>query len=586
MAAVSNAKWRIRWNKTTGLPVSLWLGETNKAYPGSAEQSARAFLADYQTLFGFASLNQLKYVRTQTNKGVSHVTFNQTVDGVPVYDAEFKVHIRQDGHIVMANGYYYPNIQLSTTPGVSASSAGKTAQTDLRAAAKITVPVTSSKLVIYRDQKGQFHLAWKLVLFSEQPMADWLYFVDAQSGQVIDKLSQLTDITGDGNVYPTYPGLSSVTDAPLYRLDGNGYLRGTWAYIVNDATSEAYSSGNSFRYSSTNTHFDEANLYKHIDEFRENYIENIALGSYPPYVFTQMRAHAHTPVQDLNGDGILDPNSWFSHSTQQLYFNDAYPPDGTNDFAKEDKIIYHEYSHAAIYYINSGIESTNNEEGGISEGVPDYFAGAYTGRTKILDYVLSLYPSDQRDMANPYYTSYSSLPRDQNGNVNVDPHESGEFFSSILWSLRNTITPFNADHTVFDAFYWTPNNPTFLDFRDAMMTSDYNGPFGGADDNAIQDAFYFKGIGTYSLKANNITGSGFVRDGSSYTWYGSASGGKSPYSITWYKRATSGDPWLGVGSGTSYSETISSRNSFQLRTCVTDNNNMTACSNTFQVTVH
>jgi len=168
----NGAKWRIRWSKTTGLPVSVWLGETKKAYTGSAEQSARAFLADYQTLFGFVSLNQLKYVRTQTNRGISHVTFNQTVNGVPVYDAEFKVHIRQDGHVGMANGYYYPNIKVSTTPGITASDSGQTAQTDLGSSVKATVPVTSSALVIYRDRKSQFHLAWKLILVSEQPLYD------------------------------------------------------------------------------------------------------------------------------------------------------------------------------------------------------------------------------------------------------------------------------------------------------------------------------------------------------------------------------------------------------------------------------
>ena len=387
------------------------------------------------------------------------------------------------------------------------------------------------------------------------------------------------DVTGDGDVYPTDPNFSSVTDESLYRLNGSGYLRGTWAYSVNDATSNAYSSNNSFQYSQGNTHFDEANLYWHIDQFRANFINTLDNGN---LTLGQIEAHAHATIP---GYGDLNARFCRDCSPKQLDFGDASSSSSYNDYAKDDKVIYHEYSHAVIYHINSGIESTINEEGGISEGTPDYFAGAYTpSRTIIGDYCCAG-TSAERDMANPYYTNYSSLPRDQYGNVNVDPHESGEFFSSILWDVHNNISTSRANFLVYDALFRITSSPTFLDFRDAMMASD-DANYSGADDNKIQDASYFKGIGTYSLKANNISGQALVREGFSYTWHGSASGGETPYSITWYKRATSGSTWLGVGSGTSYSETISSRSSFQLRTCVTDNKNVTACSNTFQVTVH
>ncbi len=379
------------------------------------------------------------------------------------------------------------------------------------------------------------------------------------------------DVTGDGDVYPTDPNFSSVTDESLYRLNGSGYLRGTWAYSVNDATSNAYSSNNSFQYSQGNTHFDEANLYWHIDQFRANFINTLDNGS---LTLGQIEAHAHATIP---GYGDLNARFCRDCSPKQLDFGDASSSSSYNDFAKDDKVIYHEYSHAVIYHINSGIESTNNEEGGISEGTPDYFAGAYTGRSIIGDYCCAA-AGGERDMANPYYTNYSSLPRDQYGNVNVDPHESGEFFSSILWDVYNDISASRANFLVYDALFRITSSPTFLDFRDAMMASD-DANYSGADDNAIQDAFYFKGIGTYSL-AVSINGPGLVRQGSSYTWYSSASGGKSPYSITWYKNG------YGVGSGTSYTETISSRSAFDLKACVVDGNNMTACSAVKHVTVH
>lgn len=276
----------------------------------------------------------------------------------------------------MVNGYYYPNISISTSPAISQSSAVQTVRSDLKLADASSVRVTSSQLVIY-PENGRFHLAWKQVLYSKNDMINRLYFVDAQSGKILYKLNLLTDITGDGDVFPKNPDLSSVTNKSLYRLNGSGYLRGTYAYIVNDAAPEAYSAINSFQYSPTNTHFDEVNLYYHIDDFRHNYIAFIEDGSIS---FEQITAHAHTPLEDLDGDGDKDPNAWFDPGNQEIYFNGAYDPHGTNDFAKADKVIYHEYGHAVIYDVTSlifgtpTIQSSFDEEGAISEGLPDYWA--------------------------------------------------------------------------------------------------------------------------------------------------------------------------------------------------------------------
>ena len=69
------------------------------------------------------------------------------------------------------------------------------------------------------------------------------------------------------NVYLTHPGRdgSYKTISPLPHLFGNGYLQGTYAYILNknanDGYDEAYNANNDFRYSTSDTHFDEANLY-------------------------------------------------------------------------------------------------------------------------------------------------------------------------------------------------------------------------------------------------------------------------------------------------------------------------------------
>ena len=128
---------------------------------------AHTFLAEHRELFGVGNLKQLKYVKTQTYRGVRHVTFQQTVKGVPVYEAEYKVHLRGNGQVDMANGTFYPNIDVSTSPAIAKSGAVTAARSDLDLPTGSNLQ-TTSKLVIYRQQE-QFHLAWKLTFFLNNP---------------------------------------------------------------------------------------------------------------------------------------------------------------------------------------------------------------------------------------------------------------------------------------------------------------------------------------------------------------------------------------------------------------------------------
>ncbi|MEX2363340.1 MAG: M36 family metallopeptidase, partial [Balneolaceae bacterium] len=350
------------------------------------------------------------------------------------------------------------------------------------------------------------------LVFAEEPFTDWLYFIDARSGEVLEKQNRIMDaikspgltdlervkekdsrdadampfVTGTGKAYPTHPGISSVSTKNFYRLNGNGSLQGTYAYVLNDDGAEAYSAGHDFQYSTGSTHFDEANLYYHVDNFRHNFIAGLgSLG------FTQITAHAHA-YNPYYGD----LNAWFSAGNQHIYFGDAASSGSYNNFAREDKIVYHEYGHAVIYDIQSGISSSSTEEGAISEGTPDYFAGSFTGRSVIGDYAA---PSSQRDMSDPDIGTLLQYEyvRDNVAPIgSVTPHTGGEFFSSILWDIRNSagISAGQTDYLVFEALDGITGNPNFLDFRDAMMAAD-NAAYSGAHNDLIQNTFANKGIG-------------------------------------------------------------------------------------------
>lgn len=328
-------------------------------------------------------------------------------------------------------------------------------------------------------------------------------------------------------------------------------MQGVYAYIVNDAASEAYSGSHSFQYGLASIHFDEVNLYYHIDRFRQEFIANLDDGSLD---FTRITAHAHTPIQDLNGDGILDPNAWFNRGTQALYFNDEHALAGTRDFAKEDKVVYHEYSHAVIYDVESGIRSERSEEGAISEGVADYFAGAHSGRSIILDYAA---PFAIRNMENPGIDHHDDLSTDLiTGEVNEAAHIGGEFFSAILWDLRGRMSATEADFLAYDALFRVTSNPDFLAFRDAMMTAD-DAAYGGANNGTIEDTFADWGVVT-PLEVS-ISGVSFIDPGEEGTWTANAQHGygAGSYSYQWHYRDNPNDSWQQAGStSSSFSHTF------------------------------
>lgn len=561
--------WKITWSKRTGLPRSLFSG-TTEPVQGAPEQAARTFLAQHRSLFGMSrDLADLQLIEVGvSSRDIRNVRFQQTYKGVPVFDATWQVHIRPDGRIDMANGHYYPDIDIPTTPSVPASSARQTTLADLGGQIELNDEIETELMVYPSTEDNSYSLVWNVQISAGEPdMGEWRYFVDARNGQILDKLDMIATVTGDGDIIEEHPDLTpNPVNEDLYRLDGSGYLRGTYANVHNHITSRAYSSINSFQYNINDDHFDEVNVYYHIDTYRAGYLSDLGFNK---NIGSDQDLEAWVHDLERPNEAYYNPNR------DQVRF-------GHNiDYAKEDKIIYHEFIHAVADVENGShyLDPNDDEEGAIGEGIADYFAGSHTTRSRIGEYCC---PGADRNMADPDITSYTQYQNE----FPVAMHDGGEFFSAILWDLRNQggISIHDADVIVFEAISRLSGAPDFMEYRDAMMAvdSDING---GANNDLIQDTFYFRGLGTYSLTAN-ISGPGLVREGMTETWTGSGSGGSTPYTnYTWNKRATSSDPWSYVGSGSQYSETISSRDNFQLRVCVTDAETITRCSDPYEIFV-
>ncbi|NNE68871.1 MAG: hypothetical protein HKN29_00755, partial [Rhodothermales bacterium] len=123
--------------------------------------------------------------------------------------------------------------------------------------------------------------------------------------------------------------------------------------------------------------FDAVNAYYHVDRFATEFWRD-RMGFDPPF--------QADVVTHISGDGAFAdaPRDLIKLAAGWIFMRNA---------AKEDEIIYHEYTHlvaAALGFtldINSGVEAQ-----AVSEGYADYFAASYTNEPRIGEWVVTCPP--------------------------------------------------------------------------------------------------------------------------------------------------------------------------------------------------
>ncbi|HEV2904641.1 MAG TPA: hypothetical protein VGW32_06320, partial [Pyrinomonadaceae bacterium] len=122
------------------------------------EARARAFLSAHGGVFGMsdteralaataAPASPLQLARVFTDGlGQTHVKFDQRYQGISVFGAQIVVHLSSTG-VKAANGDYVPEVNVGTTPKITAARASELA---LAAVGQSSLNIASSKLIVYR----------------------------------------------------------------------------------------------------------------------------------------------------------------------------------------------------------------------------------------------------------------------------------------------------------------------------------------------------------------------------------------------------------------------------------------------------
>lgn len=143
------------------------------------------FVDFYKTLFKLQQPHaELKCVAVKADElGLTHVRFQQIYQAVPVWGNELNVHLDQHNRVYLVQGRYIPTPQqVNTQPTISVSRAIETVFESLDVKKKDAAQ-DAAELVIYVKPPETARLAFKVFA------PGWIYFVDADKGDIIDRIT-------------------------------------------------------------------------------------------------------------------------------------------------------------------------------------------------------------------------------------------------------------------------------------------------------------------------------------------------------------------------------------------------------------
>lgn len=238
----------MRWSSLTGTPSRL----SNLSAPlsppsrAAAETIGRRFMKDNRALFRLPdsevdALQLARHDRTAHN-GVTHVSYEQQVNGIEVFQSRFSVHVDRNGAVIAADGELLPAaasrinrtaarlssaeaLLLAAEAAETAVTAMNAPETESRGAARAiafgAVPNVATKaaarLVYFPLAADSLRLAWEFTLWMQDTPDVYLLVIDAERGSLLHRHNYTQYENPHGLVYTgesPRPNLPQTTTAP------------------------------------------------------------------------------------------------------------------------------------------------------------------------------------------------------------------------------------------------------------------------------------------------------------------------------------------------------------------------------------
>ncbi|MEH7299780.1 M4 family metallopeptidase [Neobacillus drentensis] len=209
---------KVNWKKGQAVPSFVHGKLSTKAYIDKT--AVKQFLKENKSLYKLDTDKDLTLLDVQTDElGSKHYNFVQSVQGIPVDGAKFKVHTDKNGIVTAVNGDVFPEaanyfkgaLKAQLSKGVALEKAWKSINvtkeetiTNAEAGptgAKFEDTVEKAELVVYK-KANDFYLAYKTNLQFIQPYpANWVVYVDAVNGNVLNSYNAVADGATTGSGY-------------------------------------------------------------------------------------------------------------------------------------------------------------------------------------------------------------------------------------------------------------------------------------------------------------------------------------------------------------------------------------------------
>lgn len=515
MAKLKGLKAKVEQHPVYKVPRRLYDIES-KASKDTPEQIAAAVLkrvaADLQIA---PDLSQLKFDKVKESILGSHVLYQQYHEGKPISGAWVRVDIDQDGKVYNIQNDLVPapamgkTKKAATTRAADANAAPPLSEDDAKAAALATVEGDKKEVLeaeaVYFPHEGVPTSAWKVVVQTSGPAAEWKLYLDAATGAVLARQNLLKSADGEGRVFDPNPVVTlnnpdlqdngqiptnAYFTVTLKGLKAGGRLDGPFVSTKRTAN-RVKRTNRKFIFTRADRAFKEVMVYFHIDRV-QRYLQELGFNNV-----------LNRPIE-VNIDGTTADNSFYSPSTKALTFGT-----GGVDDAEDAEIILHEYGHAIQDDQVPGF-GASHEGGSMGEGFGDFLAASFfsdvkptkmkptVGNWDAVSYSGDDPPSLRRLDSNKKY------PKDMRNEV----HDDGEIWSACLWELRAALGRKTTEKLVIAHHFLLTRDSGFEDAANALLLADRN-LNQGVNEAAIRAVFVRRGILPNAKRKNFRAGEPF-----------------------------------------------------------------------------
>ncbi|HET9627663.1 MAG TPA: M36 family metallopeptidase [Kofleriaceae bacterium] len=564
----------------TGAPVTVELNEngvtrvvnltpkfalpTRQATPAAA---AASFVAAHHDAFQLSADDASTFVATRVDveaaHGVSHVTLQRTVDGIPVFQGGIQVLLDGGNNVVRvtADELYrvgQPVNRMILSPAQAADAAAKAFGVALGALGAGAVDGQATSFTsaaspdpikveprIFQVAPGDDRLVHQVLLSWIDAHKDLQYqlaLVDAETGKLVyngslvasafsgrvfsfgnqpapgDTTDHRTVVSFDGdptaspNGWVTTPGNKTVGNNAVAATDTDGNNTVGAAETQPVATNGVFD----FAFSPTTDSASErpasvTNAFFYVNDWHDRTYAlgfTEAAGNFQANNFGRGGAQ-NDPVNVDSQDGSGTNNANFatppdgsSPRMQMFLFNILNGNTLRQDGDFDGTVVYHENTHGlSNRLVGNGATTCLNglQSGGMGEGWSDFVAASFLNNPVIGAYVTGNTTTGIRRMS---MANSTFTYNDIKNRTLAEVHDVGELWAATLWDIRKVLGQATTERLIVQGMKNTPCNPTMLQARDGIIAADAS-LNAGANKCALWTVFANRLMGTGAASPNH-----------------------------------------------------------------------------------